>query len=680
MLSIDIFECIKNIENNNAIFDKKHNVGDSSFFIVRSLPNKDKIIFFEFNEELDIEINIPNINFQYELDKKYIKPNYDVRYGDIDISGWQTLLRSNDYEIILSKLYDYKKHTENNSYIYELISERKINLDGDRNSIKLNIHSSNEKSSFSLFLTKEKFFNSEHNLEQYLDLFYSELFKCNAACSTWYKYDALLTKLAHSIKPYNKKGYQVSIHHSSKKELVHFYRINKDRFIYNLLVNAAYTILNFQPSHNGMYLTTFTSDWLFQRYNIEAPYIDTRLNETFINTLEDIKKLTGQFLEYDIFGNYAKFLHKSISTVHRSKNGFFFPDYFSLDGKITHTSLNHQLGIANYLLSLYKKDKDPIILQTYHKIINFVIDTKDLWINNETGDLYYETNTDEIKKLTFKGKDYIYVTLSDLLFLLKNHKEEFGCIIKELVYLVNKKIEFLVKEGFDPELSNKIASGEGENDKKHIVRILKELGLYYFLELARKEDSYYLDTVNNLSDISLTREIPSAFLIYLKSKQAFELGDKCRADFFYRLNHILHSSSVPYTAKIGKNSLFAYGGIGVIIHGSAIIGERCNIGSGVTIGGDNNGIPVIGDDVFISTGAKILGAVNIGDGAIIGANTIVKKDVPPFTIVAGIPAKEIGIITKSNFKKYSGFYWCTNDKDKNNVFCDWYVQRNKMNL
>jgi acetyltransferase-like isoleucine patch superfamily enzyme len=50
----------------------------------------------------------------------------------------------------------------------------------------------------------------------------------------------------------------------------------------------------------------------------------------------------------------------------------------------------------------------------------------------------------------------------------------------------------------------------------------------------------------------------------------------------------------------------------------------------------------IGDDVWIATGAKILKGVSIGNGAVVGAGAVVKDDVPPYSIVGGIPAKELG--------------------------------------
>lgn len=61
----------------------------------------------------------------------------------------------------------------------------------------------------------------------------------------------------------------------------------------------------------------------------------------------------------------------------------------------------------------------------------------------------------------------------------------------------------------------------------------------------------------------------------------------------------------------------------------------------VTQSWDNKGDIIIGNDVWIGYEAVILAGVSIGDGAIIGARAVVTKDVPPYTIVGGVPAKPI---------------------------------------
>jgi virginiamycin A acetyltransferase len=64
-------------------------------------------------------------------------------------------------------------------------------------------------------------------------------------------------------------------------------------------------------------------------------------------------------------------------------------------------------------------------------------------------------------------------------------------------------------------------------------------------------------------------------------------------------------------------------------------------GSNITDAWDNNGDIVIGNDVWIGYEAVIMQGVHIGDGAIIGTRALVTKDVPPYTIVGGVPAREI---------------------------------------
>lgn len=95
-------------------------------------------------------------------------------------------------------------------------------------------------------------------------------------------------------------------------------------------------------------------------------------------------------------------------------------------------------------------------------------------------------------------------------------------------------------------------------------------------------------------------------------------------------------------ATIG-DGLFIDHGMGVVIGETAEIGNNVTIYQGVTLGGTGKEKgkrhPTVGNNVMISTGAKILGNIKIGDNAKIGAGSVVNRDVPPNTTVVGVPGK-----------------------------------------
>jgi len=95
-------------------------------------------------------------------------------------------------------------------------------------------------------------------------------------------------------------------------------------------------------------------------------------------------------------------------------------------------------------------------------------------------------------------------------------------------------------------------------------------------------------------------------------------------------------------ATIGKR-VFIDHGMGVVIGETAEIGDDCTLYHGVTLGGTtwNKGKrhPTLGTGVVVGTGAKILGPIRIGDGAKVGSNAVVVKDVPDEATVVGVPGR-----------------------------------------
>ena len=98
------------------------------------------------------------------------------------------------------------------------------------------------------------------------------------------------------------------------------------------------------------------------------------------------------------------------------------------------------------------------------------------------------------------------------------------------------------------------------------------------------------------------------------------------------------------TMCIGEGFYIGHYGT-IVVSAEAIIGKNCNISQGVTIGvlntGPKTGAPLIGDNVYIAPGAKIIGQVRIGNNVAIGANSVVATDVPDNAVVVGLPARVV---------------------------------------
>ena len=153
--------------------------------------------------------------------------------------------------------------------------------------------------------------------------------------------------------------------------------------------------------------------------------------------------------------------------------------------------------------------------------------------------------------------------------------------------------------------------------------------------------------------------------------------------FFYKIGNILWRYNLKFlarlimhfariftgieihpAAKIGSN-FFMDHGLGIVIGETTEIGENVTIYQGVTLGGIMPSVesdlqrnqkrhPTVGNNVIIGSGAQILGAINIGDDARIGANSVVSRDVPANATVAGVPAREFArSAKKETFKPYA---------------------------
>ncbi|MDO7977824.1 serine O-acetyltransferase EpsC [Oceanotoga teriensis] len=128
---------------------------------------------------------------------------------------------------------------------------------------------------------------------------------------------------------------------------------------------------------------------------------------------------------------------------------------------------------------------------------------------------------------------------------------------------------------------------------------------------------------------------------------------------------ILYSMEIHPAAELEAGIVIDHG-FGIVIGETAKVGEGTLIYHGVTLGSKKvvkgKRHPEIGKDVMLGSGAKILGPIFVGNGSIIGSNSVVLMDIPPKSLAVGIPAK----IKKINCTSNSVMY--LNDKISNADF------------
>lgn len=136
-------------------------------------------------------------------------------------------------------------------------------------------------------------------------------------------------------------------------------------------------------------------------------------------------------------------------------------------------------------------------------------------------------------------------------------------------------------------------------------------------------------------------------LVYRFGRWRYRVRPAILRKFFSLIYKILHKFiqivagiDLPCEVEIGKGFIIDHFG-GIVVSGYAKFGDHCRIRNGVVIGLKNleePGAPIIGNNVDIGTGAKVLGKITIGNNVLIGANAVVISDVPDNSIAVGVPA------------------------------------------
>lgn len=189
------------------------------------------------------------------------------------------------------------------------------------------------------------------------------------------------------------------------------------------------------------------------------------------------------------------------------------------------------------------------------------------------------------------------------------------------------------------------------------------LGLSFRItDLNHKEIDIYLQKILDffISDVNVAFNKDPAAKSLIEVLTSYP---GIKAILLYRIAHFFSKMGMPFipryiseiareltgieihpSAEIGSD-FFIDHGTGCVIGETTVIGNNVTLFSGVVLGGTNidpvKRHPTLGNNIVVGTGAKILGPVNIGDNVKIGANSVVVTDVPPNSVVVGVPGKII---------------------------------------
>ncbi|MEO1205829.1 MAG: serine O-acetyltransferase [Pseudomonadota bacterium] len=178
---------------------------------------------------------------------------------------------------------------------------------------------------------------------------------------------------------------------------------------------------------------------------------------------------------------------------------------------------------------------------------------------------------------------------------------------------------------------------------QHVLKARPDLGLDMRADLAAVYDrdpacSRYLEPLLYFK----------GFHALMTHRFAHELWKQERPDFAYYLQSQaskLFAVDIHPAARFGRGLMLDHA-TGLVVGETAVVGDNCSFLHGVTLGGSGkvsgDRHPKIGDNVLIGAGAKILGNIKVGCCSRVAAGSVVLKDVPRETTVAGVPAKVVG--------------------------------------
>ena len=433
--------------------------------VIRTVDNGDQFVFTRFDNKWDWGFEVPYyivFKGQQEYDffayKERVEREHDNVFGidyTSNVKGIYTI-GDDDYEIMVSQNFvsnerSWRYSNGKDSVLREYVKENstgdvEIGTDELAFELTLNTNVKRQISESWFMLSSDNLFNTKEEMQSYKD--YTNYHYVRS--QKWLTAQGNYSKLPWAIEPYTQVGYGRNLVNQQGTYYVDQYPETKDRFYYNMIVADTNYLMDMKGEGDELWYTEYTSSWLKDNYGIVAPYTDTRHNENIAQFL--VK--AGEILEDDelteMYNLYATFLtqQKAAGNVFETANGYYILDYYAPEqSEKTHASLNHILAELNFLLESYDLSQNEAYLNTALAIKDAVEDTGLEWINEATGDFWYQLNPGENGMYTFKDADYEYLTLEDMLYSLELFKKlNITYDVALFDTLVTSKVDYITSE------------------------------------------------------------------------------------------------------------------------------------------------------------------------------------------------------------------------------------------
>lgn len=420
-------------------------------YVHRLFSNNDYANYITINNRTENEIHVNLSIDKYQGDIYWFKNDERTRefsktLGQDNLGLPISYIESKNKSVLIGKTFHYttltKTYDEKNISTFKNLIEEDSDFEVERSLKNITVDGNTSIDTYFIH-SPNKLFEDENSIRNYIDIVYTNSIDSNCFSS----YNGNYYKLPYSIEPFSKDGYGRNVGAILEKQIYELSHSDNSSLFDDLVDVSIQTYYEYLPQDSSkVWLTEYTSTWLKNDYLITSYYVDTRHNENVGLYLYEIGVDRNNKQLINSYYNYADYLLSEYKNSNLLKYdvGILFPDYFSKNHiKKTHASLNHQLGIINYLFDCSEKSDDKEYFDLAKQLLDTITNIGNDWIR-EDKDLWYRVNND----YSFEGRDYETVTLRDLLetrlFCIKFKLENIE-IIDELIeskygYLKDKNI------------------------------------------------------------------------------------------------------------------------------------------------------------------------------------------------------------------------------------------------